>query len=279
MSTQYVQIYDGKINRGSIGTNPLWWFDRSFPHAFSVFDLDGFYPDPYFNDFEHATKPVIQSLVARLIEMGKAIYGRDQLTVLELGCAGGWFTQEMLDRGLDVFGVEGSHAGYASALARGIPESRVMRHDLRRPLNLGRQFDMVLCTEVAEHIECPFSAQLVYNIVNHGKFVWFSFQTPGQGNHYHHCNNQPPEFWRNIFRFADFNFELLAPEYAQGLESRGCCLAFAKDLPVPARFYRKVFETSPPTRSLGLSWEEVAQLEKQAQRRGGGLGSGGNLVR
>jgi hypothetical protein len=87
MSTQYVQICDGKIECGCVGGNPLWWFDQRFPHAFSLLDLDGFYPDPYYDNWEHAPKPIVQSLVARMIEMGKILFGRNELSVLELGCA------------------------------------------------------------------------------------------------------------------------------------------------------------------------------------------------
>ena len=280
MTMQYVQVFEGKTERGCVGENPLWWFDPKFPHAFSMFDLDGFYPDPYFDNWEHVPQPVIKSLVSRMIDMGKQIYGKDQLSVLELGCAGGWFTQEMLDRGIDVFAVEGSHAGYAKTLARGIPESRVLRQDLRRPLNLGRQFDMVLCTEVAEHIECPFAAQLVYHIVNHSKFAWFSFQPPTTENHYHHPNNQPPMFWRNIFRFLNYEFEFLAPQYAQGLAQRGCCLAFAKDLPVPPTMYVPIPDPPRPTTTLGVSWDERKKMHQQAGKGyGRGFSLGNNQIR
>ena len=79
------------------------------------------------------------------------VSGTDVSSVPDLGCGMGLFTTALLDLGVDVTAVEGSQAGVTRAIERGVPEDRVVRHDLRLPLHLDRTFDVVMCVEVA----CP----------------------------------------------------------------------------------------------------------------------------
>jgi len=211
-----------------------WWFDPAFPHAFELFDLDGFYEDRYFAA-DHVARQVVIGVVDRLQQTASAILGRPLGSVLEAGCGGGWFTEELFGRGIDVQAIEGSHAGVARTLSRGVPVGRVLRHDLRRPLSLTRQFDIAMCTEVAEHIECPFSGELVQTLVDHSRIVWFSFESPGTNEaHYHHSNEQPPKFWINLFRFHGYRAYELPAALVQALDARGRFLFIHESLAVPA---------------------------------------------
>lgn len=118
--------------------------------------------------------------------------------------------------------MEGCSVGITKAIDRGIPRERLLKHDLRMPLDLKRSFDIVLCTEVAEHIECPFSGQLVQTLVRHGRIIWFSSESPGTNpDHYHHCNEQPNRFWRELFHFFGFTMFPMEPSVVQNLERRG----------------------------------------------------------
>ena len=62
---------------------------------------------------------------------------------------------------------------------------------------------MALCLEVAEHIEKKFSKVLVKNASLLSDVVMFTSAPPGQGGHFH-LNEQPKEFWINLWNEADF---------------------------------------------------------------------------
>jgi hypothetical protein len=219
--TAKVVVYKDGVDKSYLGDNQRWWFDPSFPHSFSIFDLDTFYEDTYFAK-DHVGPKTVKAYVDHVLEFGHRLLGRPVKSILEAGCGGGWFTVEFLRRGLDVLALEGTHSGYAKTVGRGVEKSRVMRHDLRLPFSLGRRFDIALCTEVAEHIECPFSSQLISGLVNHSELIWFSFEEPGSNSaSYHHCNEQPEQFWINLFRFYGYRMYRLPPEVIAAVEMRG----------------------------------------------------------
>ena len=157
MNTRKVQIYKNGKDRGYLGNTQNWWFNINFEHSFSIFDLDSFYPEDYFDE-PPIDKQVIHNYANYVLKYGRKYLGRDIKSILEIGSAGGWFTEEFFKRGLDIIAVEGSSMGIKKTLHRGIPSERLIKHDLRLPLKLDRTFDIILCTEVAEHIEPPFSS-------------------------------------------------------------------------------------------------------------------------
>jgi cyclopropane fatty-acyl-phospholipid synthase-like methyltransferase len=72
-------------------------------------------------------------------------------------------------------------------------------HDLRTPLNLQRQFGMVMTVEVAEHLEPEYTGTFMDTITRHvapmGVLV-FTAALPGQSG-LNHFNCQFPEWWAN----------------------------------------------------------------------------------
>lgn len=191
---------------GWIGKNQKWWFDEDHPNSFELFDIDTFYEKNYFKS-DHVSYIVTKKYVNHVINYYKKITNKNLNSVLEAGCGGGWFTKEFLNRNIDIFALEGSICGYDSSISKGISTEIIKRHDLRLPINLEKRFDMVCCTEVAEHIETPFSATLIKTLVDHSDIIWFSFEPPGTNSaHYHHCNEQPEKFWVNIFDFYDYGY-------------------------------------------------------------------------
>lgn len=219
--TARIDVFDkGGEDRGYIGTNQRWWSDPDFPHAFAIFDLNGFYSDPYFGT-DHVRRETVTAYADYVLAYGQQFLDRPVASILECGAAAGWFSEEFIRRGIDLIAVEGTHAGHAR-LAQRIPAERAIQHDLRRRLDLQREFDVVLCTEVAEHIEPPFSSQLVENLVRHAPLVWFSFEPPGTNEaHYHHCNEQPLAFWVNLFAFYGYAALELPGEVTAAVQDRG----------------------------------------------------------
>ncbi|MGE0375669.1 MAG: methyltransferase domain-containing protein [Planctomycetaceae bacterium] len=222
MGTKQVKVFDDSGNdTGFLQNHQNWWFDPQFPHAFDLFDLDSFYEENYFKT-DHVSSRVVRLYVDAVLDYGQRLNQAQVSSVFEAGCGGGWFTKEFMDRGVDVLAIEGTQAGLAKAVERGVPPERLIRHDLRRPLHLGRRFSIATCTEVAEHLECPFAGQLVQTLVNHSDVVWFTFEPPGTNDaHYHHCNEQPPKFWTNLFAFHDYRAIEIPAELRSQLKSRG----------------------------------------------------------
>ena len=58
-----------------------------------------------------------------------------------------------------------------------VPSTQIVQHDLCLPLNLGRRFDVAVRSEVVEHVEPPFAAQIILTLVLHADVIWFSVRT------------------------------------------------------------------------------------------------------
>lgn len=127
-------------------------------------------------------------------------------TVLDVGCGAGAWLAAYRDLGVsDHVGLDGDYVDRSMLL---VEATKFVPRDIAVPFDLGRQFDLVQCLEVGEHIPTAASATLVDNIVRHGKRVLFSAAVPGQGGE-DHINEQPYEFWRALFsqrRFRLFDF-------------------------------------------------------------------------
>ncbi len=104
--------------------------------------------------------------------------------------------------------------------------------DLNRGFDLHRRFDLVICLEVAEHIEPENADRLVESLVRHGSVLAFSAAVPSQGGA-HHVNMQWPEYWARKFRARGFvAFDLVRPRVA---DDRRVPTYYAQNLIVYAR--------------------------------------------
>jgi SAM-dependent methyltransferase len=117
-------------------------------------------------------------------------------SVLDLGCGQGAWLKVWKDDGVgDVMGVDGPYVDPENLLF-GREQFRAL--DLSVKIRLDREFDLVQCLEVAEHLPPESSETLVDNLVAHGSLLLFSAAPPGQGGE-HHVNERPHDFWRDLF--------------------------------------------------------------------------------
>ena len=70
--------------------------------------------------------------------------------------------------------------------------------DLNRPVDTSEKFDLVVCIEVAEHLDKAAAAPLVRTLTRTAPVVLFSAAPPGQGGH-GHVNEQPRAYWHALF--------------------------------------------------------------------------------
>ena len=121
---------------------------------------------------------------------------REIKSVLDVGCGqGGWLNIWQSNGVEDVLGLDGFHINKKMLM---ISEQNFKAVDLREKVELNRKFDLVECLEVAEHLEAEHAETIVDTIVKHGDVALFSAAYPGDGG-VDHVNEQPFEYWRDIF--------------------------------------------------------------------------------
>ena len=222
-------LYNGDVYYGRFKNKGNWWFDDDFEHSFEIFNLDSLYSGQYFKQ-NYMTDNVSESLVQFMCHIYSRITGRPLASLFEAGCAGGWFTEALCKRGVDVVAVEGSKTGVELARHRTkLSSKEIIHHDLRRRIDLGRTFDMAFCVEVAEHIEPPFSSVLIETLVQHADLIWFSSTGPQAEGDLNHSNEQPVKFWVNLFDFFGFDHYRMPDVYSTVFRNRGQFIFYRKN--------------------------------------------------
>lgn len=178
----------------------MWYLDTEHPVA--VNSIDHIYPigtkDDNYSSGNFNTK-------------FRRLLGRN-VTVLDLGCAGGGFVKSLLDEGWkDAVGLEGSDYSLVRKRAEWatIPD-HLFTCDITCPFilhhgdHLPHQFDVVTMWEVIEHIETGDLPNLFANINNHlrrgGLFILTTpyYSRNGErsnGPTDHHRTRCTPEWW------------------------------------------------------------------------------------
>jgi glycosyltransferase involved in cell wall biosynthesis/SAM-dependent methyltransferase len=133
----------------------------------------------------------------------------DFRTVLDLGCGTGIWLNVLRDGGRrQVFGVDFEATGPADLA---VDPELILTADLGQKLDLHRRYDLVVCLEVAEHIDAQFADVVVENCTRHADLILFSAALPGQQG-VHHVNEQPPQYWAERFQRRGYTvFDLIRP--------------------------------------------------------------------
>ena len=133
----------------------------------------------------------------------RLVHYLDFSSALDMGCGNAFLIARLAQLGKNVAGVDGSMHALDCVPQELTPNIGIV--DLTRPVRLGR-FDLVICSEVAEHLDAQFADTLVDSICqNSGGLILFSAATAGQGGFYH-VNEQPHDYW--IARFHKRDFEV-----------------------------------------------------------------------
>ncbi|NVJ47328.1 MAG: class I SAM-dependent methyltransferase [Cytophagia bacterium] len=132
-------------------------------------------------------------------------------SLLDIGCGIGTWLFVAKDLGInEVIGIDGDYVD-KNLLAKYLRKEEFISHDLTKPLNLGRKFDICLCLEVAEHLAENSADILIDTLVGHSDVILFSAAIPGQGGQ-NHVNEQWPDYWAKKFADRDYVFlDLIRP--------------------------------------------------------------------
>ena len=147
---------------------------------------------PSFFEGRSGTVIASASVVVPLID-----YYLGPQSVLDIGCGMGEWVGAFRSQGVEeTYGVDISAPEWLT------------RHDLTEPLDLGRDFDLVLCLETGEHLPEESADTLVDSCVHHAPSVVFSAAVVGQEG-IGHINCQPHEYWHE--KFAQRGYEMFDP--------------------------------------------------------------------
>ena len=120
-------------------------------------------------------------------------------SVLDVGCAKGFLVEALRDRGVEAYGVDISDYAISQ-----------VREDLKPYFKVGsateeldRDYDLIVCIEVLEHLSTIDSQKAVENFCKHSSEVLFS-STPNDFQDDTHINVQPVEFWAEQFYYNGF---------------------------------------------------------------------------
>ena len=132
----------------------------------------------------------------------------DAKTLVDIGCGPGGQVELAVDLGLDATGVDGDFT-----LPRPKHPERFIIHDYTlgvAPFELGRLFNFGWCVEVLEHIRPRFLSNIIETFIRCDHII-VTHAFPGQGGH-HHVNEQPVEYWLELFAKNNFEFDSTATE-------------------------------------------------------------------
>lgn len=103
-------------------------------------------------------------------------------SVLDIGCGKGIYLRLFESLGTtEIFGTDG-----VDQKTTVLGEAQYRPHDLHKPLDLGRSFDLVMCLEVIEHLDPSVTAVAFDSVARHAKDrIVFSVASPGQNGRGH----------------------------------------------------------------------------------------------
>jgi SAM-dependent methyltransferase len=116
--------------------------------------------------------------------------------VIDVGCGSGAWLSVFKENGIDDFqGIDGKWLEPGMLL---FPPEHFVYADLEQPIQVGRQFDLVVSLEVAEHLPPDKSEIFIDSLVRLGPVILFSAAVPFQGGT-NHLNERWPTYWSAYF--------------------------------------------------------------------------------
>ena len=120
---------------------------------------------------------------------------------MDVGCGIGAWLGEWRRQGVtDVLGIDGD---WVDRSLLQIPAEQFVAHDLARPYESSRQYDLVMSLEVAEHLDKDTADAFLDLLTSLGSVILFSAAVPNQGGQ-HHVNERWQGDWAADFATRGF---------------------------------------------------------------------------
>jgi len=179
---------------------------------------DDIYDSDYFTKFVDPTMCMSSQIIVRSI-----VQAFDVTKVVDVGCGTGILLEELKRANVDGLGLELADAGIAKCIERGVS---VRKHDIERDPPPPVRADVVISTEVAEHLPADCADRFVALLAGIADIVVLTAATPGQGGT-DHVNEQPNEYWIDKFRAHGRWFdEALSMQWRSRWEAEGAANCF-----------------------------------------------------
>jgi SAM-dependent methyltransferase len=126
-------------------------------------------------------------------------------SVIDIGCGLAQWLRVFKEHGIEeVLGVDGFHIPQDKL---NIDLSEFKACDLRElsTVDIDKNFDLLLCLEVAEHLEPQYARSFVQALVSLSDRIIFSAAVPNQTGE-NHFNEQYPDYWASIFSHYGYSF-------------------------------------------------------------------------
>lgn len=155
-------------------------------------------------------------------------------SMLDIGCGLGHVMSYYQDKGIEVFGVDGS----PSAIAKNILSTEFLhQHDYATgKWEPAKKYDLIWSSEFLEHVEQKYEENFLATFKYAEKYIMVTFAIPGQTGH-HHVNLQYGPYWIDKFDAIGFKYEeeltqkarnFLPKEGLQGMQFRDKGLVFSR---------------------------------------------------
>jgi GT2 family glycosyltransferase len=141
--------------------------------------------------------------------------------VLDAGCAMGFLVHALRARGTEAFGIDISEY----AISKALPEIKAFCRVRSVTNPLPRNYDLIICVEVLEHLLPADSERAVANLCAFTGDILFS-SSPDDYKEATHFNVQPPDYWADLFarhgfyRDLEYNASYIAPWAVRFRKSR-----------------------------------------------------------
>ncbi|MCR5249110.1 MAG: class I SAM-dependent methyltransferase [Lachnospiraceae bacterium] len=126
-------------------------------------------------------------------------------SIVDFGCGSGtWLSiAREIDQGIEVCGIDGE---YMDRNCLDISDDLFLPHDLAKPIELKKKYDLAISTEVAEHLDKEYADVFVRSVALASDNILFSAAIPGQGGT-SHVNEQWQEYWKGKFEKQGFRLD------------------------------------------------------------------------
>ncbi len=148
------------------------------------------YPRFFYQSQSDSAEAGISEIVEAILEVIRP------QSVADVGAGVGRFLAAFVERGIE--DVRGYDQPGIDEDVLCIPRERFVGCDLCQPVEIDRQFDLVVSLETAEHLPEASADTFVETLTGLGPVVVFSAAIPGQGG-FRHINEQWQDYWAEKF--------------------------------------------------------------------------------